>query len=105
MPPELEYPFPTLPAPGETLEVAPGVHWIRMTLPFALNHINLWLLDDREGATLVDTGIADDTTRALWEAHFGRTLAGQPVARVIATHCHPDHLGNAAWIAAPKASR
>ena len=45
MTPQLEYPFDTPPAAGETREVAPGVHWIRMPLPFALDHINLWLIE------------------------------------------------------------
>src|SRR6267378_7748017 len=40
----LQYPHAAPPAPGETLQVAPGVHWLRMPLPFALDHINLWLL-------------------------------------------------------------
>ena len=34
-------PFPALPAPAATIEVAPGVFWLRMPLPFARNHINL----------------------------------------------------------------
>ncbi len=97
MPPELEYPFPTLPAPGETIEVAPGVHWIRMTLPFALNHINLWLLDDGEGVAVVDTGYDIDSTREAWDAILGRL--GRPVTRIIVTHYHPDHLGLAQWLA------
>ena len=97
MPPELEYPFPTLPAPGETIEVAPGVHWIRMTLPFALNHINLWLLDDGEGVAIVDTGYDIDSTRAACDAILGRL--GKAVTRIIVTHYHPDHLGLAQWLA------
>jgi hypothetical protein len=44
---QLDYPFgETLPESGKTVEIAPGVLWIRMGLPFALNHINLWLLED-----------------------------------------------------------
>ena len=68
MTPELEYPFPTLPAPGETIEVAPGVHWIRMTLPFALNHINLWLLDDGDRVVVIDCGYASPDTQDAWDA-------------------------------------
>ena len=60
----LAYPFPHPPPPGTTLEVAHGVHWLRMPLPFALDHINLWLIDDGEGFTLVDTGYGDEATRA-----------------------------------------
>ena len=101
---ELHYPLgDTLPAPGTTLEVAPGVRWLRMPLPFALDHINLWLLRDtpgrrREGWTIVDCGIANDATRAAWEQVFANELQGLPVLRVIVTHMHPDHIGLAHWL-------
>ncbi|MDP1649747.1 MAG: MBL fold metallo-hydrolase [Rubrivivax sp.] len=99
----LHYPLgDTLPAPGTTIEVAPGVRWLRMALPFALDHINLWLLRDRqdgiEGWTLVDCGIDNDATRAAWERIFEHELQGLPVLRVIVTHMHPDHLGLAHWL-------
>jgi len=100
---ELEYPLgETLPEAGSSLEIAPGVRWIRMTLPFALNHINLWLLrdelDGREGWTVVDCCIARDESRAQWESVFETQLEGLPILRVIATHMHPDHIGLAAWL-------
>jgi glyoxylase-like metal-dependent hydrolase (beta-lactamase superfamily II) len=88
------------PPPGASLDVAPGLKWLRMPLPFALDHINLWLLADGEGWTPIDCGYGDARTRALWQRHFTDTLAGKPISRVIATHYHPDHLGNAAWLAA-----
>jgi glyoxylase-like metal-dependent hydrolase (beta-lactamase superfamily II) len=87
-----------IPAPGEAIVVAEGVRWIRMPLPFALDHINLWVLEDGDGWTLVDTGYGSDAVRALWDAHFATTLAGRPVKNVIVTHYHPDHIGNAAWL-------
>jgi glyoxylase-like metal-dependent hydrolase (beta-lactamase superfamily II) len=90
----LSYPFPEVPAPGATLEVAPGIHWLSMPLPFQLDHINLWLLDDDDGWTLVDTGIGNEETRSLWQ----RILVNRKVKRVILTHYHPDHAGNAAWL-------
>ncbi|WP_119289605.1 MBL fold metallo-hydrolase [Azohydromonas sediminis] len=101
---ELHHPFGhALPPPGGTLEVAPGVRWVRMGLPFALDHVNLWLLrdrddDGRDGWTVVDCGIANDATRAAWEQVFAAGLDALPVLRVIATHMHPDHLGLAHWL-------
>jgi glyoxylase-like metal-dependent hydrolase (beta-lactamase superfamily II) len=97
-PSTLEFPFPSPPAGGEAREVAPGILWLRMPLPFALDHINLWLLADGEGWTQIDSGYGDAPTRALWDSHFSATLDGRPINRVIATHYHPDHLGNAAWL-------
>jgi glyoxylase-like metal-dependent hydrolase (beta-lactamase superfamily II) len=94
----LSYPFEGRPEPAATIEVAPGVLWLRMPLPFALNHINLWALEDEGGWTLVDTGIADDTTRGLWERLFSGPLAGRKVVRLIVTHFHPDHAGLAGWL-------
>ncbi len=88
------------PAPGETREIAPGILWLRMPLPFALDHVNLWLLAEPGGYTLVDCGYGDATTRAHWQRHFATTLATRPIRHIVATHCHPDHLGNAAWLAA-----
>jgi glyoxylase-like metal-dependent hydrolase (beta-lactamase superfamily II) len=97
---ELHFPLATPPAQGELLDVAPGVKWLRMPLPFALDHINLWLLEEADGFTLVDTGYGDEATRALWDRHCTRILDTRPIRRIVATHYHPDHLGNAAWLSA-----
>lgn len=99
----LHYPLgDALPEPGQALPVAAGVKWIRMALPFALDHINLWLLrdhiDGRDGWTVVDCCISHDAARAQWEAVFANELEGLPVLRVIVTHMHPDHIGLADWL-------
>jgi len=86
------------PAEAGTVQVAPGVHWVRMPLPFQLDHINLWLLEDGPGWTLVDTGFNTEATRGLWERMFPTALGGRPITRVIATHFHPDHMGLAGWL-------
>lgn len=95
----LDYPFAAAPSAGTVREVASGVHWLRMPLPYALDHINLWALDDGPGVVLVDTGLGDDTTRGLWEQVLAGFVKGRPVTRVIATHLHPDHAGCAGWLA------
>ena len=100
---QLQYPFgDELPSVGTTLAVAPGVRWLRMPLPFQLDHINLWLLrdqiDGQEGWSIVDCGITNDTTRDAWEQVFANELQGLPVLRVIVTHMHPDHIGLAHWL-------
>ena len=94
----LSFPYAEPPAPGRVREVAPGVYWLRMPLPFALNHINLWLLRDGEGWTAVDCGLGLDDTRALWEQVFAEVTGNSGLARVIVTHFHPDHFGNAGWL-------
>ena len=98
-PDRLRYPYVDPPLPTGLREVAPGVHWLRMPLPFALEPINLWLLADGDGWTIVDCGFGTDETRALWQKIFAEQLDGKPVARVVVTHFHPDHCGLAAWLA------
>ncbi len=108
--PSLDYPFGAqLPEPGQVLEVAPGVLWLRMGLPFALDHINLWLLRDRlphptqngtlqEGWTVVDCGIDNEATREAWLNIEKNHLQGLSIVRVLVTHMHPDHMGLAHWL-------
>jgi glyoxylase-like metal-dependent hydrolase (beta-lactamase superfamily II) len=96
---KLEFPVAEPPPPGGTIEIAPGIHWLRMPLPFALDHINLWLLEDGEGWTIVDTGFGrGETTRLLWQQVFAARLGDRPVRRVLVTHFHPDHMGLAGWL-------
>lgn len=88
----------TVPDVGETIEVAPGIFWLRMPLPFSLAWINLWLIDDGDSWTIVDTGMPLEETKAAWRKIFEEKLDGRPVGRVIVTHMHPDHVGNAGWL-------
>lgn len=96
---DLVYPFEQPPEFGQTQEVAPGILWLRLPLPFRLDHVNVYLLDDPDGWTIVDAGIDDERTRLLWEAVLGR-LGPKRVRRVFVTHYHPDHVGAAAFLCA-----
>jgi glyoxylase-like metal-dependent hydrolase (beta-lactamase superfamily II) len=95
----LTFPWAAAPAPGTVTGVAPGVYWLRMPLPFALDHINLWLLRDGDDWTIVDCGFGSDETRAHWERIFAEVVGAARVNRVLLTHFHPDHFGLAAWLA------
>ena len=102
----IAYPHETAPAPGVAVPVAPGIEWLCMPLPFALNHINLWLLADGDGYAAVDTGFALDPVKEAWQSALAGPRSGFPggqgpgrrLTRCIVTHCHPDHLGLAAWL-------
>jgi glyoxylase-like metal-dependent hydrolase (beta-lactamase superfamily II) len=95
---DLRYPWESHPGPDQVVEIAPGVLWIRLDLPFRLNHVNIYLLADGDGWAMVDTGFGNDATIQAWMALFEGPLAGKPISRVIVTHAHPDHVGQAGWI-------
>lgn len=88
------------PSRDELTEVADGVFWLRLPMMGRLNHINVWLLRDHDSWTVVDTGLNRDEVQEIWRSVFERHLGGKPVSRVIATHLHGDHTGNAGWMCA-----
>jgi glyoxylase-like metal-dependent hydrolase (beta-lactamase superfamily II) len=95
---DLAYEFADTPQTGGTLQVADGVHWLRMPLPFALSHINLWLLEDGDDWVIVDTGLHVEESTAIWESSLRGLMGGRKVSRIFVTHMHPDHAGNAGWL-------
>ena len=95
---ELIFPFKQAPEPGALTEITSGVYWLRMPLPLALDHINLYLLEDTDGWWIIDTGIKSDVTQQYWSAIFKTQLQGKPIKAVLATHMHPDHIGQAGWL-------
>lgn len=96
----IRHPFEAAPAPGQAVEVAEGVLWLRLPMPMALDHVNVYALADSDGWTIVDTGLGDAATIALWEQILAGPLSGRPVRRLIVTHHHPDHIGLAGWFIA-----
>lgn len=94
----LDFPHAAPPDGGVMFPVAPGVWWLRMPLPFRLDHINLWLVRDGANLAAVDTGIGMSKTRALWEKLFDGDFAGRRLSKIVVTHMHPDHVGLAGWL-------
>ncbi len=106
--PTLTYPFDAPPATGHSIEVAPGVMWMRMPMGGKLDHVNVWAIkdDDHDGGgnswAVVDSGMHTEQTVEAWEAQFAAATAknvGQSrLTRVLVTHMHPDHVGMAGWL-------
>lgn len=96
----LTYPFGrgADPTPGEPEKIADGVYWARFAMPMSLDHINLWLLEDEDGWTVVDTCLSIPSARETWEQLFKGFMQSKPIKRVICTHLHPDHVGLAGWL-------
>lgn len=96
----LHFPWGRLwgPEPGVPFKIADGVYWARFSMPLSLDHINLWLLEDGDGWTIVDTCLSMPSARETWDTLFDGFLGGRPVTRVICTHMHPDHVGLAGWL-------
>lgn len=97
-PERFRFPHETPPAEGEAIVVAPGIVWARFSLPYLLNHVNVYLIEDGAGWAAVDTGLGIEATRAAWERLFAGHLAGRAITRVICTHYHPDHVGLVGWL-------
>lgn len=94
----IRYVYEQHPMGAETIEIAPGILWARIPLPFRLNHVNVWLLREAGGWTVVDTGTSDDNARAVWDGLLSGPLSGAPIVHLVATHGHTDHVGLAGWL-------
>ena len=93
----LTYPFQAPACNGELVDVVPGcIKGLRMPLPMALNHINLYLVRDDTGWRLIDTGFDNAVTRGLWEQILPRL--GASITGIVCTHHHVDHSGLAGWL-------
>src|SRR6185295_9441941 len=94
----LRYPWENHPGPDQVVEVMPGILWVRLKLPFRLNHVNIYLLADDGGWAMIDSGFGNEESIAAWTALFEGPLQHVKITRLIVTHSHPDHVGLAGWI-------
>ena len=94
----INLPHAEAPPAGQVIQVAPGVLWARFALPFLLNHVNVYLIEDQGGWAVFDTGLGDDPTRAAWEQLLDGPLRGRRLTQIICSHFHPDHVGQAGWL-------
>ena len=95
----ISYPFATPPAEGESIEIVPGLHWLRLPLPFPPDYINCYLLEDDDGCYIVDTGLQGEAVRQTWERYLqAGVLRGKKIKGILVTHFHPDHVGQAGWL-------
>lgn len=93
----IKFPFETAPKEGKAIEIADGILWLRLPLPMALDHVNIYALRDGNGWCIIDTGYYSKGSIALWETILAGPLKGDPITRVFLTHHHPDHVGMVGW--------
>jgi glyoxylase-like metal-dependent hydrolase (beta-lactamase superfamily II) len=72
-------------------ELPGGIRRLTFPLPLGITHVHCYLLPGEDGWTLVDTGLGLPDAAARWEPVLGGLDA--PIARIVVTHFHPDHVG------------
>ena len=79
------------------MELPGGIRRVTLPLPTRPGHVHAYLLPGEDGWTVVDTGLGLPDAAERWEQELA-ALDG-PVAHVVVTHFHPDHVGAAADVA------
>ena len=95
---KLTFPIPSPPAPGSVTDIAPGIRWLRLPLPYRLDHVNIYLIENQGGWTALDSGLGTDACKQAWDAALAGALRGQALQSLIVSHFHPDHVGLANWL-------
>jgi glyoxylase-like metal-dependent hydrolase (beta-lactamase superfamily II) len=98
LPSKLTFPIAVAPAPGTVTDIAPGIRWLRLPLPYRLDHVNIYLIENDGGWTALDSGLGDEACRSAWQAALSGPLLGQPLKSLVVSHYHPDHVGLAGWL-------
>ena len=88
-----------LPQLNKLVKLSPDLYWGRLPLPFRLNHINLFIIDTKDGWVIVDAGIYGEETKKYWKSLLSGLLSTKPIDKIIITHHHVDHIGFAAELA------
>ncbi len=94
----LTFPIPVAPPFGSVTDIAPGLRWLRLPLPYRLDHVNIYLIENDGGWTALDSGLGDDPCKQAWEAALAGPLKGQGLKSLVVSHFHPDHVGLASWL-------
>lgn len=94
----LEFPCGDPPALGQVISVAEGILWTRIPLPFRLDHVNVYLIEDGDRWAVIDAGINTPEAIEAWDDLFAGPLSGFSISRVVVTHHHPDHIGLAGYL-------
>ena len=97
-PSTLTFPIAIPPAPGSVTDIAPGIRWLRLPLPYRLDHVNIYLIENDGGWTALDSGLGDDACQEAWQAALAGPLKGQGLKSLVVSHFHPDHVGLAGWL-------
>ncbi|MEC7252870.1 MAG: MBL fold metallo-hydrolase, partial [Pseudomonadota bacterium] len=93
----MDYPWNSAPSIGERIEVSKGIFWFRLPLPMALDHVNVYVIDEGDSWTIIDTGFWSKKTQSIWSDIKEKWFSDKPIGKVIVTHHHPDHVGLAGW--------
>ena len=90
---DIQYMLDQTPETGKPLRVEEDLYLLRLPLPFALDHVNVWLLEGETSWTIIDSGLGSKDCLTIWESLLSGFLKSKPVDKLILTHYHPDHVG------------
>lgn len=75
-------------------EVANNIYQVELPMSYNLGTVNSYLVKDRHGYAIFDTGECNDKTKAIWCQIIEE---GYEIRKIVITHMHPDHLGLVSW--------
>ena len=93
----IKFPFEIFPTDKKVLKIKEGVYWVKLLLPSMISHVNVYILDDIDGITIIDTGLFCNSCIDHWRNILRNDFNSKYINRVIVTHHHPDHMGLMGW--------